>query len=680
MAYCTRNTLVAIAAVVALASPAFAQTEQRSSLNEGQSTHRSAGATEAFIDTPRDVDAADIDSTIFYEDFRDGLAGWTVVNTEPDSVEGWVYTLNDSLHQFSGLGRGSFLPMRSPTYENGFAYFRYTQIASDSGRVNVAGPPYPRLVGSLISPYFSTSGAAGQKLALYWYQFARTLNIVEHTVQFQVKGDEPGGFIDVNRVRNASRVVAANQYIDIPPGFVGRDSVRFIINYDGDYYGWAIDDIYVSALPPVDVKLDASFIAGAPNAVTPVSQTEGQTLYFVTDLEQLGADSVETKLAITIQKLGTTNEMIYTDTLDYGKIFPDSLFENMPFPEGFPMPTEVGNYRGTYRVVPFGDEADFNNANNTASFNFSVGTTLYAKGRTSTGNRFYSQDFRTEQRIGNLYRTPNNTAEEPVIIDSIQLAMGLTGLSDDSDFTSIQVNTYGWRGDLDKNGDFTIGLESDETAELVLLGQNFLEFDEGTPDFDTLAILAPDEAAGAVTLPTDQGYIGFGLEMFYQQTTAPGTIANIFEWGSDANFAYGGRSVASVRFDSIRNRSSFLSLGVEGATFRGYDGTGTPFFINAILKDNTVSIEETLTESAFRISPNPANTHIAVDFDFGDNAQMVQFDIINAVGQRVDGFKHQVSSAGRFSVDITGLNVGLYFVTATTDSGQTGTRRVLIQR
>ena len=654
---------------------------------------------------PGTSSAMPIDSSIFYEDFRDGLSGWTVTRVAPyDTVAPWVYTRNDSLHQFGDLGRASFRPLRSPTYRNGFAYFRYTQIVSDSNRrATNPNPPYPRLSGSLASPYFSTKDQAGKSLALFWYQFARTLNIVEHTVQFQVKGSDAGAAIPVNRIRDASRYVDVNQYLAIPPAFVGQDSVRVIFNYDGDYYGWAIDDIYVALLPRNDVSLNSSFVA-VPNYFTPQSQVGGQNIFFVTDIQNLGGDAQAPKVVVEIRRrlTASTSERYYIDSLQYPTIAPDGVLDNNVFEKFVGMPTQPGTYDLRYQVLVRGAaEPDASPVNNSVTRTFIVSArdsiVSYSRAPVLRNATRPSATFGPgNYEVGNIYRTPK-IGTKGIRIDSVRYAINLQGFSDTPDTAFYEIRTYGYKGDLNNDGIPDIGTETPATTdELVLLGTRFFKARGGTADGYYTFTIQPGEdeqtfAPKSVLLPPGEGYLGYAVGMSYVQTEVQGTTPDFLWIGVDNQYAPGANNLVqdSLVRRGVRQRQSqeytdyvnFRSADTPEARYSSL-GSNALFlnsFITVLDSVRLTSVRPSALVGEFTLSPNPASTEVNMSFDFGTTSE-VTFVIFNGIGQQVMHLNQPAQAKGRITIPVERLNEGVYFVTATAADGASATRRVLIQR
>lgn len=628
----------------------------------------------------------DIDSSIFYEDFRDGFDGWTIERQETDTADYWKYTTDTELGAIVG---GFLRDFESETEDNGFAYFTYLAAVTDSARQDFPdGPPYPQLTQTLVSPYIDLTDVTTTS-SIFFTQTLRVLNIREQSVGLSLP-DGTVASINVGggAAGSSNEYLETNTFVRIPDEFLGQDSVQLRFTYDGDFYGWAVDDIYISQLPNVELAINPTFIAGAPSAITPSTQAEGQTLYFVTDVTQSGADTVGARLGVSILLVenDTTETLVYTDTLDYGRVFLDSLFENQVFPEGYPLPTEPGLYRYLYNIVDDSEFDDANPGNNSSSFFFRISDDgYYAKGfQGATGLFSFTSDaVQAEQRLGALFLTPNNPADDPVMIDSVLVEFGLRGLADDSDLTTVEVITYGWRGDLDGDNVPSLGLAGDTDAELEQIGINFLEFEGGTADTNNVFVVTPNETPGAVMLDPSAGFIGFAVEMHYVESSVPGETSNRFSWGVDRQFDYGGRQVASSAFDTIRNATVYSILGRNGDEGSNYDNLSRALNIAAFLQvepDTNASGVSTLPEAAFEILPNPAVTEIYVDFGEASPTGDARIDVTNALGQSVASYRDVDPALGRITLDVTGLNAGLYYFTVTAADGRARTERILVQR
>ncbi len=609
--------------------------------------------------------------TFYYEDFGDGIADWTFINTNPDSVQIWEYETNPDLSADNGDTR--YQTLASPSVGNGFLWFDYRKYIQDAG-IMIGQPPYPQLVGTAISPYLDWSGFdQNGKYALNFYSYQPTLNITNCRVDIRRPGLPDAtvwsAFQDVARPDVAPQLSPLGA---IPADFIGRDSVQIVIVHDGDFYGWALDDILVTALPPIEVQTN-DFIAIAPNFETPTAFAAGTAMSFVADIQNNGAETLDLKLAITIAD--SNSAVVYTDTLLYEGIPTDSLAENMAFPMTAPVPTEIGAYTGTYELFTDRIDEDVDLTNNAQSFSFFVTENSFSKG--NTGVRTVDccaddQDFSS----GNIYNVPDIAAGDSLFIDDITFAISYSGFTDD-DEGIVEVKTYGFRGDLNQDTAPNYGDITDPDAELVELSFSFFTIDTTSLSLpsDAFITVPANEDGSSVYVPSE--FSAFAVQVDYFVSNDAGADNNFSIYGPDLSY-----SGASLAADSTGNPSISQLLVVPGRSIDTYGYfTGVSPTIDASVRINTVvSVETTLLQTdQFDVRPNPATTQFAIDFDFGTSVN-AQFEIINAVGQTVSAFNRDGLSSGAITVPTQGMNNGLYYVKVRTDDGQTATRKLMVNR
>ncbi len=81
--------------------------------------------------------------------------------------------------------------------------------------------------------------------------------------------------------------------------------------------------------------------------------------------------------------------------------------------------------------------------------------------------------------------------------------------------------------------------------------------------------------------------------------------------------------------------------------------------------------------SRLNIFPNPSNGIIMVTFN-NEAEQLTKATIVNTVGQEIEKIDGAIVKNGEFSVDLSGLSKGIYFVTCNFTSGSI-TRKILLQ-
>lgn len=604
--------------------------------------------------------------TLFYFDFADEQ-GWsdTILNSTNNA---WVYG--------TAVPSGDFpiLPIASTTAANG--YWLYDSDAYCSADL-----------ARLFSPVFDFTNEA--ELEVRWQEQYRRFQGV---AQIEVSTDGGQTFVaaPINpslAVNDFSGANPTERFFNITDLAAGQDSVVIAFLMQGACdYAWMIDDVAIvdefQRRPNNDLTVDPEFVSGPANFATPVDQVEDNVLYFVTDvLNNGGVTATGVQLFVGVFD-ALTGTLLYTDSLAYGDIPTDSLVQNQVFPNGFPMPTEVGSYAVVYEVV--GDSTDFDNvpADNRAQVNFVITEDYYAKAevfRTATR----AGDSPEFYELGNLYLTPTNTMDDPIIIDTVQTGYFADGFGDDGDDTFIEVGVYGYRGDLNDDGMVNLGDIDEADAELVVLSIDEVILDTSTPDGFAELLVPANEGAGT-ELPRDAGFIGFGLGVSYEETTSPGNTPNRFFVAFDDEYGTGAYNLA---LDSNGLFNEYFNYGWQIAPNDPDDDDQMAYnpaaglWINAILRgDTAVSVVELTTEE-LSLFPSVTTDLVYARFDLSDEAAgLATLTIRDLVGHTVVQRQEDLTGARTLTFDMTSCNPGLYFLDVTTAGGQSATRKFMVQR
>jgi len=608
--------------------------------------------------------------TFYYEDFSD-ISGWTFENLNPDTLQIWERETNPDLSADNGDAR--YQMFMSPSVGNGFMWFDYRKYISEA-MIPIGDPPYPQLVGSAISPYLDWSGLdVSGAYALNHYTYQPTLNIRNCRIEIRRPGLATAtvwtAATEFDRPDTAPQISPLG---GIPARFIGVDSVQIVLVHDGDFYGWAIDDILVTGLPDIEVQTN-DFFASAPNYEQPTIFAAETPMAFVADIQNNGAATLDLKLAITIAD--SANAVVYTDTLLYNGITTDSLAENVAFPATPPMPTALGEYTGTYELFTDRIDEDIEPTNNAQTFTFFVTEGSFSKGNAGVRTIACCAD-NAEFQSSNIYYTPGLAPEDSLFITDVTFAISYSDFTDD-DEGFLEVKTYGFRGDLNGDGVPSYGDEDEPDAEFVELSLLDFQIDTSSSSVPSDAFLTfePSED-GAVYLPNE--YIGFAVSVDYFQSDGGTNTDNSFSiYGP--NLSYAASELAS---DSTGNSrvNSVLIVPSRGIDTYGYFTGVTPVIDANIRIGSVSSVEETqLAEEAFSVRPNPATTQFAIDFNFGTTVN-AQFEIINAVGQTVSAFNRDGLTEGAITIPTQGMNNGLYYVKVRTNDGQTASRKLMLNR
>lgn len=616
-------------------------------------------------------------------DFANGFEGWEVTSLEPDTAL-WQYSTVDTL-------RGRFTsgnvetPGIAASTENGYALLNYDFY--NTGGIAIDSFATGPVAQYLVSPSFSTEGVE-QGLAVQLYtSFRFCCNAAGNAafLNYSVDGgetfsDEP---IQVHPNAVVNDLFRGNILVNLPQDILGFPDVKLRFEYTGEFYYWLIDDVAVLIRPDDDLTVNSNFFAVAPNYSTPQEIAENAELRFLADITNKGGlaqDDVQ--LVVLIDD--TSGVMIYTDTLDYGTIASDSIAENKAFPEGFPMPTELGTYTATYKIISPDEALDANFDDNTLSFEFEVTEGLYAKQPAFTGGSRPGGNPSTFE-LGNIYTLPNTG--DTVRVDSIELGFFLDGIADDGDAETIMdVLTYGFLGDLNDDGLVTLGQVDDEGAELVELVANTITLDTSAieADGDYEFVITPTESGEGVTFVAGDPYIGFGIGLLYTTANTQTPDNNSFFMGSGP-VDYGAYGLAIDTLELFNRRTNYIisEESEEPVLQAGYDVFGAGWWINAFVNIDTTTTPTNvieLSEAEFRLFPNPASTSLTVEYDFAEAATEATITIVNAVGQVARTIRRSDVGSGRFEIPTTGLNNGLYYVGVSTDAGERAMRKVYIVR
>jgi hypothetical protein len=98
---------------------------------------------------------------------------------------------------------------------------------------------------------------------------------------------------------------------------------------------------------------------------------------------------------------------------------------------------------------------------------------------------------------------------------------------------------------------------------------------------------------------------------------------------------------------------------------------------NPILLNYPTGIEEAAKEASFDLYPNPTNGIIAITIDAAVN-DLNAISVVNTVGQQVMNINTSGQAKNFYSIDLSGMSKGIYFVRCTFASGSV-TRKILLQ-
>lgn len=615
-----------------------------------------------------------LEDTFYREDFSAATladAGWTVERVEPADVDLWEISRGATVTgAFTNVEAGS--PDFDETTANGYALVNYDQYNTGGQGFN---PDIGRMNQSIVSPSFSTVGATELLTVSMYTAFRYCCNGNDNAVflSYSLDGgttfsvDEPvfpeAILTEVN--------VATRQYrqVNLPEEVLNQPDVRLRITHAGYFYYFILDDLYVTTRPDVELQLNPNWVAIAPNFQTPVSQAD--SVVFMVDLQNNGKRAQEVRVINEIYSLDGNNrldELLYTDTLEYGMVGVDSLAENLINPKRAAMPTSVGRYAMWYEVTSPDIEDDPVVRYNTLGRIFEITEDTWSKGPadrivvpTAANNGPYAH--------GSLYYFGADADPENVTIESVTIGVEVLNIGANDDKPFLEVAVYGWYGDLNGNGDADVP-DGEEVVELALTD---IELSATAPDGDFITILPVENMA---TAAVDDQYAAILVEARYQ----PANGGNASDDEVSLLFSdplYGPTNFATSSDGKAPRLVGFLDTG-DGMNDLGFYSNVSPYS-EVVISALTSTEEQPLPADAFTVSPNPADDQLLVDFDLGAPGR-AWVKLVDGQGRTLRSYRADDSGVGRVTMPIALLPAGTYAVKVVTASGLARSKRVLVQR
>jgi len=345
--------------------------------------------------------------TLFVEEFDGGIPdSWTTsgVNGEiwswsPDATADEIM-YNDTTYSASFT---TGFNLNSLSADNGVALF--SSEAFDTGGTGMLGMgPIPSPHTSyLTSPVLDCSGTSSVAV-----RFNQAFLNFQASTFIEVSTDNGENWTSFSISRNDR--VPTNfwtgpddvQIVDITEAAAGEPEVQIRMTFDGDYYFWMVDDIYVIADIPKEVGIPDYFYFSAVDYERP-EITPVDTMFFETSVQNQGKDTIENLVlrARVLREEGDNTTTIYEDSTvvaDFPPNFQDTiLLDGIYVPEEGDLP--LGDYIVVYDVFSQ-DREDFTDINNQSLERFIVGENTFSKTPTPrSGFRYTGGDY----EIGNIF-------------------------------------------------------------------------------------------------------------------------------------------------------------------------------------------------------------------------------------------------------------------------------------
>lgn len=600
--------------------------------------------------------------------FNGGLNDWTIIGDgltyEPQSI------INRGTY-YNGPPQAS-----SPTACNGMVVGNSDFLNESGACLSSATSP---CIGELESPVIDLSGVESQGLAVQFHQTLRQFRS-NYKILYSLDGGMNYDTIHGNRtteVAGFNSHVVINDPVTTETKTValcmnaGQDlsNFRIKIRYEGYYYFWAIDDVYIVNDPGQDVQL-GPWASGVINYATPAGN--GDVIALMADINnQKGEDA--NNVVLTARML-SGEDVIQEKSFDYNTVQGCNSItsENKLFPETMTLPETTGDYRLVYNVS---SDNDVNDDNNTRVRRFVVTENFFSKLPHAEIEYYWSPRDPGFYSMGNVYYVGNNKDADgnPYILDQLNVAIGSTG----SDFVSgsVDVSVYEW---IDLNGDGQINpVGEGDVPERTLLAKKSIAFLGEDAQYENYFVDFSDEN---IELKENTFY----LCVLHSAPLNSGTESHRFGVSEDELYDYSptvyafGNEVEVSGEPLNLTRLSTVVSNIESSadnndTRELFSATSRTLFLDMYIKKstNTEEINENIGVSVF---PNPATTNIVVDLALESVSDNVNLQFIDAQGRVVKSVDFSDVINDKLNVNVEDLATGVYMINIRTAEGMTSTR------
>lgn len=613
------------------------------------------------------------ENAVFYESFDNGNNGWTSNPVfPPDSL--WQWRPAGDVGQGFGLffaKRDAFI--HSPSASDG-------AIAFDADFYNTGGDapgqaPPNAFVCELISPPIDLSEVE-EPLALQFYQLGWLGNLANGAPQtqegarfitsFAYSNDGGNSWSDpINTNPYQTPVTGFNleyqppfsypAYFPLPKEMSGSSNFRIKFTWAGDFYFWVLDDIAIVKRPSRDMRANRNFFSLTPNAITPVSQLQDETL--LCDVVNIGSETAENVRLEAVVRKKNSNTVVYTDTLHYGNILVDSLVENVFFNRKLEALSlqEPGEYEAFYAVGH--SQPDARPQDDTVRWRFIVSDFTFAKELGPTRDIAPAES--PSYSYGNVFYIPNG---QGFYACAASFGIGNPARIQGED---VSIILYEWNGEFDENGEISI-----EDLEFLSGNTHIINETDGLG----LIHLPISSTGGGQPLKDDTYYVlALRYDSFFRRCYLQASDTLDYQATWFVNDSLDHPQIASIL--DVGNTGSFSTIGF------GYNIV--PVIRLHLGTDNQCLVST--TEPARRdvepllLSPNPTSGWVRLELNRQQAYTQAEITITSLSGQIVK--KEYLGNLGQVAplIDVSALPPGIYTVRFT-GREYAGVGRLVVQR
>lgn len=600
-------------------------------------------------------------------EFDGGFGSWTAVGVScsanssgnPVGGENATWEWLEYPKSLGGYG-GARGTIHSLSAYNGAVQFDsdYLDNLGIAGNFEAGPCPSPHRA-ELISPVIDLTGQSSVAVRFnqYFRRFAGP-GAVQTTPASFIEVSNDGGAnwtsftLNTNIAVNAATPLNDVQLVDISSVAANQSAVQFKFVFDGDYYFWQIDDVYLVALPDNSIGINRAFYP-ATTRYTPEAFFGSEEVWpFSAAVRNFGGNVVDdAALTVEIIHVSGGNAVVFESTLVLDPFAPSADDFVVELPGTFsPADLVPGEYRIRYSV--YQGEEDFDPSNNVLNFTFFV-----------TANDYWqSGEPRTTILVGGLtsetwgygaaFDVPAENQDTFKVVSAEVFVAAQTGGAAAIEGVELTFYMLNLIGDGPASGS-TLG--DGETNDFAGFGSHILTAAENN-QIITVDVL--DDSDEDLILQNGTSYYGM---IFVPANLRIGADNQAINY--PLNLATG----SVLLFSRIYFNGAFSS------TFRNT----TPYVkLNLALKTSTDN--NPLPETAMTVYPNPAEDFVLVDLDL-DKMTKVTITLADINGRviKFDNFQNVTTMQHRF--DTSNLAAGTYLVRVASPEG-TSTKKLVITK
>lgn len=574
--------------------------------------------------------------TIFLEDFSDGIpSGWnnTDIASLADEEVVFEHTTNPNALSVVESGESISSSFLAPGAGNGFIWAN-----SDRG---LGESPANIHLTELSIPAIDCSTEDQVFFSMYTFIGIYQLDAEDNAVlRVSTNNMDWTTYTLFPNITTAERW-SVNPYfaaINISEIAANEPTVYLQIQWTGGWeYLMAIDDIKLSRddpRPAANMRIN-DFAAISPNIWRPATQIE--PIGFIADVENVGSEA-QSNIELSITVTQGTNNIVFTDQLDYGDMAPDQLVENVLFPNQFIQPEAFASYQATYRLTYDNDNEQSDTSLISYSFPIVVTDTIFAKENGATRGTDPAED--NEYSYGCVYYiNTDNIGGTPLLASSI--TFGVTNADElAEEFANILL--LEWDGDLD--GNFAA-----QASEYDVVGINSYQF-TGEEDLGLITVAADED--GPVSLTAGKYYIP--VIQFATEDPDQRYILQASDYYDYLAMQFYTDSIGAPRW------ASALDIGNNGTySLLGFGFDVVPLVRLGITLGVNSTQEPQLADGAVRIFPNPADEQFSVSFDLAEETEG-QLYLYDAKGALIYDLQLDYIHQNNIQIDTKMLASGMY--------------------